>query len=541
MLMRMILVLTALLLLPCRSARVETSERRGNCYESSNGLVNTQGWGCEVYYHTEGMCGKYDGNGFNSMEMCCACNGGYWPEADTNQEKHGEQDSCHGFTCDEWIEKNPAYTCSYLTDAFGCDCSTSSCSTHCPATCGGFRCDDWIDSDHAYSCGLLQHSYGCDCAGCECKTHVAALTDGYSLLENADTGNSGDCMNHCVDCDHTWLPHQVHSIEGCRTLCDENFNKEGIDQWCYAYSWDETWKACRLYHEAPDGPSADSGTVCYVKEQAYPAEHSAYESREGNLIIDKETMQEMNTQMVMTTMQPPAKTAKKAKEVGKHQPKQELGLVNDKLWAHYMMKADLTFRITNTFSEPSACVQSSAACISNKAFDHSDVLTQTKTGGAYSRRTVVFGGGNFGPFQKYSLFKPNAMNIHTTWRVADAADDAIIHFTIQKIKGGVDCAFLGFNCKNAWNVYRGLTRGNTIVYYAIESTNQFRIYRNRAAFETSTNNWCATVASILPTEQNGQSVLSITVKPGEDTALLMLAAWAMYKSGDTNQFATKAS
>jgi len=206
MLMRMILVLTALLLLPCRSARVETSERRGNCYETSNGLVNAQGWGCDVYYHTEGMCGKYDGNGFNSMEMCCACNGGYWPEADTNQEKHGEQDSCHGFTCDEWIEKNPAYTCSYLTDAFGCDCSTSSCSTHCPATCGGFRCDDWIDSDHAYSCGLLQHSYGCDCAGCECKTHVAALTDGYSLLENADTGNSGDCMNHCVDCDHTWLP-----------------------------------------------------------------------------------------------------------------------------------------------------------------------------------------------------------------------------------------------------------------------------------------------------------------------------------------------
>merc|ERR1719150_633660 len=117
----------------------------------------------------------------------------------------------------------------------------------------------------------------------------------------------------------------------------------------------------------------------------------------------------------------------------------------------------------------------------------------------------------------------------------------MIHFTIQKIKGGVDCGILIFNCKNAWNVYRGLTRDNTIVYYAIESTNQFRLYKNRAAFEASANNWCASVSSILPTEQNGQSVLSVTVKPSEDTALLMLAAWAMYKSGDTSEFATKAS
>mmetsp|Transcript_97706 Transcript_97706/g.193442 ORF Transcript_97706/g.193442 Transcript_97706/m.193442 type:complete len:531 (-) Transcript_97706:305-1897(-) len=521
--------MAALLLRPSRSARVEGSERSGRCWDTNHGLVDDKGWDCEVYYQTEGMCGLHDGNsGFNSKEMCCACNGGYWDEADMNQEHHERQDPCQGLTCDQWIAMNPAYTCSYLTDAFGCDCSTSSCLTSCPATCDGFRCDDWIDSNHAYSCGLLQHSYGCECSGCECKTHVAALIDGYSLLTNKETQKSGDCMQHCVGCDHTWLTHRVSSIQGCRALCDENFNEEGIEKWCFAYSWDEDWSACRLYHEVPDGPSSDR-MVCYVKEQIHPAEHSAYDSN-LNLIADEgithQTSIQKDTPMAIL---PLAKNTEP-------QPTQKLGLVFPELWAHYMMQASLTFKLTNTFSDPSACAQSPEACISN-VVDHSLVLTMTKTGGAYSRRTVVFRRGFSGPSENYAVFKPNAMNLHTTWRVADINDDNIIYFSIQKIKGGVDCKTMGFNCKKAWTVYRGLTRDNIVVYYAIEVVNQFKIYKDRAAFEADATDWRATVASILPTKQNGESVLSITVKPGEDTALLMLAGWAMHKSGDTKEVA----
>lgn len=189
------------------------------------------------------------------------------------------------------------------------------------------------------------------------------------------------------------------------------------------------------------------------------------------------------------------------------------------------MTKSLTFKITSTFSEPSACVKQQDVCFSNNHFENSDVLTFEKQNkGMSSRHTVVSAGGDFGTSQKYALSKPNIVNVKTTWRVADIDNDKNIHFTIQKSSSMK---------KTAWNVYRGQKRDNDIAYYALKSAKVFWVYRSRAAIKANADDWIASVASVLPAESNGQSVLSIIVKPGEDTTLLLLTAWAIYHSGDS--------
>jgi len=332
---------------------------------------------------------------------------------------------------------------------------------------------------------------------------------------------------HCIGCDHTWIHRNVHSIQRCRTFCDENFNDAGVEKWCYAYSWDEQWSTCRLYHEVPDGPSNKliDETWCYVKAVPPVEENDVSAQRH---IVD--ATNEAEKQVPTTTAHAPMDKTAADQPKSKHQ----LGLVNANLWAHYAMTASLTFKITNTFSDPATCVKSHDACISSNHFDHADVLTfEERDKGAYSRHTIVLGGGAFGTSQKYALFKPNVVNLQTTWRVADVGNDENIHFTIQKIKGDVDCKSMSmFRCKKAWNVYRGRAHDNIVAYYARRAKGTFSVYTSRAAFEAHADDWSAAVKSILPTESNGQSVLSVTIRPGEDTALLLLTAWAMHNAGE---------
>jgi len=510
----------ALLIRPADGVRLSSPTRAAQCWHTNNGLVNEQGWDCEIYQRTPDLCGMYDGNGFISMDMCCACNGGYWEEVDEDRHLQQHQDPCLGYTCDQWIESYPTYTCPYLTETFGCDCSASSCISNCPATCNGNTCDELIDKDHSLTCGLLQHSYGCDCHGCECKAHEVALTDGYNLLTHETTGTSGDCMKHCVGCDHTWLPHNVKSVQNCRALCDENYNDAGIEKWCYAYSWEEEWSTCRLYHEVPDGPTDGrfENMLCYVK--AAPSFDENYVNSQN----PAEDVTDEQKPLLITTAHAQTENAAHKKD-GEQQeanravdmPKHELGLVNNNLWAHYAMTASLTFKITNTFVEPSACLKTPDACLKNQAhLAHRDVLTfQKKNEGAYSRHSVVFGGGDLGTSKKVSLFKPNVVNMQTTWRVADVDNDDNIHFTIQK-------RLLKLTSK--WYVYRGRKKDEVVAYYAIEVSKAIRVYKDKATFKANADDWSAAVVKLLPSESNGQSVLGVTVKPGEDT----LTAWAIY-------------
>ena len=38
--------------------------------------VDTNGANCTTYHQNNSLCGKSDSDDFNSLEMCCACNGG---------------------------------------------------------------------------------------------------------------------------------------------------------------------------------------------------------------------------------------------------------------------------------------------------------------------------------------------------------------------------------------------------------------------------------------------------------------------------------
>merc|ERR1712054_600126 len=46
--------------------------------------------------------------------------------------------------------------------------STKPPSKDCPATCHGHTCDHWIE-EVSYTCDSLESNYDCDCGGCACK------------------------------------------------------------------------------------------------------------------------------------------------------------------------------------------------------------------------------------------------------------------------------------------------------------------------------------------------------------------------------------
>ena len=46
------------------------------CTDTSTGITDTFGEGCDTYWTNADDCGEYDGPGFAANSMCCACGGG---------------------------------------------------------------------------------------------------------------------------------------------------------------------------------------------------------------------------------------------------------------------------------------------------------------------------------------------------------------------------------------------------------------------------------------------------------------------------------
>ena len=58
------------------SSNDDDGEDNDGCTNTDNDAVDPYSDGCEEYVETPSWCGKYDGTGFSSNEMCCACGGG---------------------------------------------------------------------------------------------------------------------------------------------------------------------------------------------------------------------------------------------------------------------------------------------------------------------------------------------------------------------------------------------------------------------------------------------------------------------------------
>ena len=127
----------------------ETVERDGcyddgTCCNTDNGATDEDGNGCVRYDAYPSDCGFYDDADFSSEQMCCLCGGGI------NKAPTGL----------------PTFTVSPTTSFR----PTPAPSSHgfCRPNYDGYNCDHWASLGYSWTCPYMENNYGYDCSFCEC-------------------------------------------------------------------------------------------------------------------------------------------------------------------------------------------------------------------------------------------------------------------------------------------------------------------------------------------------------------------------------------
>jgi len=114
------------------------------CENTNNGLTDPWGDDCDWYDENPDGCGQYDGNGFRSNDMCCACGGGrrLTAEPTTPSPTMVSVEPTMAVPCED--------TDNGATDSWGDDCAWY--DDH-PNGCGQYDDDDFTASEMCCTCG----------------------------------------------------------------------------------------------------------------------------------------------------------------------------------------------------------------------------------------------------------------------------------------------------------------------------------------------------------------------------------------------------
>lgn len=114
------------------------------CENTNNGLTDPWGDDCDWYAEHPDGCGQYDGNGFRSNDMCCACGGGrqLTAEPTTQSPTMVSVEPTMAVPCED--------TANGATDSWGDDCAWY--DDH-PTGCGQYDDDDFTANDMCCVCG----------------------------------------------------------------------------------------------------------------------------------------------------------------------------------------------------------------------------------------------------------------------------------------------------------------------------------------------------------------------------------------------------
>lgn len=143
---------------------------------------------------------------------------------------------------------------------------------------------------------------------------------------------------------------------------------------------------------------------------------------------------------------------------------------------------------------------------------------------------AILGGLPGGELKGWTLAKEFSLK-HTTWLVKDEKSGKTL-YTIQRRAHKQDCKAFFFDCKAVWKIYQGKKDGKALVYYGIQHKTAFKFYRSREDFQSGNAPWIASYQKMLPTKANKDGLYQVTVKPGKDATLMLLAAFAVFKKND---------
>jgi len=116
------------------------------------------------------------------------CSGSNNEEAVFADDSPQCDNTCAGFTCDDWCEAG--YECGSLENDYGCQCGGCS-HCQCPASCFGYTCNDWVVN--GYTCEELEQDYGCYCNACPlCATRNQHTDSDISDSSGSSSGSSSE-------------------------------------------------------------------------------------------------------------------------------------------------------------------------------------------------------------------------------------------------------------------------------------------------------------------------------------------------------------
>lgn len=136
------------------------------------------------------------------------------------------------------------------------------------------------------------------------------------------------------------------------------------------------------------------------------------------------------------------------------------------------------------------------------------------------------------------LHMPKVFNLHYTWRVSHGNT---ILFTIQKQLFSTHCKYFNlFKCKQVLKIYVG-HKGDksTLIYYGVGDHDleepDFKFYHSETDYLANKKKWVAKIDHKKHDSGDNEDKYKIKVKPGEDSSLLLLAAYCLDQIADDNR------
>lgn len=208
------------------------------------------------------------------------------------------------------LSDGSVWTCAYLEEEYGCDCSDCGCvdppsttSAACPATCSGpegiedFDCDATIDAlDYQATCGDLEAIHGCDCLGCQCMEGYCANKEvGTAILGENETMIAATCdlLNEEYNCasllrgehDADGFNYSTSCVDfgcGCTECVNTCLGDKTCDEWLVVNDEDSNFGllSCSTLESDPYG--CDCGG-CECREPYSPCSAQCGPGSEGAL------------------------------------------------------------------------------------------------------------------------------------------------------------------------------------------------------------------------------------------------------------------
>ncbi len=180
------------------------------------------------------------------------------------------------------LSDGTAWTCPYLEEQYGCDCTDCGCvdttptNISCPGTCSSpadgwgssFTCDETIEQlDYRATCADLEANHGCDCHGCMCaegycaNTVVLSVNGNQYTCEDLNSDAAYCAALHRGELDDQFFSYETDCIaHGCE--CDECLPECLGDNTCDDWLWrNQLTLTCADLEAAPYGCDC-SGCAC---------------------------------------------------------------------------------------------------------------------------------------------------------------------------------------------------------------------------------------------------------------------------------------